>query len=754
MICLALALFLHATELQGRAPDARDSAQSGTIRGTVVDGSTGGPLSGVVVVLEGSDGQAVTGPDGAFSFAGVAVGRHTLFVSLIGYALARPVVDVTKGGTTTVVVPLAGGTGAYNETVTIVADPFRGTASAVPAAMVLTSAEILELRGVLTDDPLRAVQALPSVATGDDFRSEFSVRGSDYAHLGLTIDDMPIGWPVHTVRDREAEGSISLVNGDVIESAALLAGAYPQDRPGRTGAWLDLTMREGSRGGRRIHGSLSASAASAVLEGPLRRRGSWLVSARRSYLQWLLDRMDEDGGTAFGFTDVQAKLVVDATSRQQLQVTVVGGRAKLRDEHARPDQNSVGHATARTGLVSLGLRSTRGSTLVLTQRLAVAATDFRTDATLGATLADGSSSRLAYRASLDWAAAPALSLNAGMYVQREGTHEAYIRFQQVPRGPSYAITERVNGSASMGLAHVRAAWRIGRRLSVDAGVMEDGSTLVRSSAWSPWLLLRAPLRAGMMLRAGFDRHRQVPGIDQVAGTFAGVGVRRERARQVEVALEQQIAPALRWQVTAYDRRERDILRLHGSEAYIEGERIVLPSAAPFWAQTLSGTSRGIEVQVQRRATSGLTGWIGYAYGRARSADRSRREAFWGDFDQRHTLNLFAQQRLSARTSVSGKLRVGSNFPIPGYLTERGGALWLGSSRNAVRLPRYVRLDLRANHTFNLDRRRLTLFVEAINLLDRDNYAADTVRIQASGRVTGERHSLFPFLPSAGLVIDF
>ena len=34
----------------------------------------------------------------------------------------------------------------------------------------------------------RAVQALPGVATGNDFRSDFSVRGSDSRHMGLSID--------------------------------------------------------------------------------------------------------------------------------------------------------------------------------------------------------------------------------------------------------------------------------------------------------------------------------------------------------------------------------------------------------------------------------------------------------------------------------------------------------------------------------------------------------------------------------------
>jgi len=41
---------------------------------------------------------------------------------------------------------------------------------------VLGSRELLALRGLIADDPFRAVQMLPGVSTGDDFRAEFALR--------------------------------------------------------------------------------------------------------------------------------------------------------------------------------------------------------------------------------------------------------------------------------------------------------------------------------------------------------------------------------------------------------------------------------------------------------------------------------------------------------------------------------------------------------------------------------------------------
>ena len=119
------------------------------------------------------------------------------------------------------------------------------------------------------------------------------------------------------------------------------------------------------------------------------------------------------------------------------------------------------------------------------------------------------------------------------------------------------------------------------------------------------------------------------------------------------------------------------------------------------------------------------------------------------------MNLYGHYAISSRTSVSGKLLLGSNFPMPGLLgaagappvhrrpPERGGA------------PGYARLDIRANHVFNYTKRRLTLFVEVMNVLDRSNVRWTSPGIAfPSGRALDYLQELFPMLPSAGLLIEF
>lgn len=45
---------------------------------------------------------------------------------------------------------------------------------------------------------------------------------------------------------------------------------------------------------------------------------------------------------------------------------------------------------------------------------------------------------------------------------------------------------------------------------------------------------------------------------------------------------------------------------------------------------------------------------------------------------------------------------------------------LSTERNALRLPAYSRLDVRADRAFNWSGRRLTVFVDVANILNRTN----------------------------------
>ena len=726
------------------------------MRGRVVDARTSAPLEKAPLVVEDTGQSTQTGADGRFELAGLPPGPHRLSVSVIGYALARREVLVEPGAALDLTIALTEGTTTYTESVTVTPDAFRLPSDPVAAGQVLGSAELMNLRGVLADDPLRAVQVLPGVATGDDLRSEFTVRGSDFRHITFTVDGFATPYLLHTVRgveDRGPTGSVAMINSDVLEDVTLLNGGYPQRFGGHTGAEVDFRVRDGSRDRRIFHVAVSGTNASAVAEGPLGRshKGSWLLSGRQSYLDAIVHRLTNDA-VSFGFSDAQARLAYDVTPRQRVSVTFLAGRSRFQNSPDRMDLDDL-HVGTNRSVVAVGSWRLTLPRALITQRVLTSRNQFRNENSNRFELDRGRDRQLAYRADVSMPLAHALDLEAGGSAER--LDDSRLRRRLSSSRQSLFLLDDYSGNGTSAGGYVGMRWSPIPTVTVSPGVRADRWSLTHQATTSPWLQSEWRLRTGTRFRAAAGEYRQFADFDQVLGVSGGTNLVPERAVQYDAGIEQRIDGTLRVSAAIYDREERGMLRRFGSEVRLVGNRVVRGSAAAKYENRLNGHARGIEVLVQRSDSQRFSGWLSYAYARTRYEDSVAGEQFWSDFDQRHTLNACAVYRGSARASYVGKLRVGSSFPIPGYYAERDGSFLVTDVRNTARLPVYARLDLRANHTFTWSSRRLTLFAEVINVLNRANVRFNPPGVNVTSHETTKPfNTMLPIVPSVGLLIEF
>jgi hypothetical protein len=720
-----------------------------------VDARTGAALERVLVVVEGTDKSALTDAEGRFRIDGLSPGPHRLFVSVVGYSLFRR--DFILGAEpATLTVRLSEGTTAYSETVTVTPDLFRGPLDPVPSASILGSAELLNLRGVLADDPLRAVQVLPGVATGDDLRSEFTVRGSDFRHITFTVDGFATPYLLHTVRgveDRGPTGSVAMINSDVLEDVTLLNGGYPQRFGGHTGAEVDFRLRDGSRERRIFHAAISGTNASAVAEGPIgnSRRGSWLISGRQSYLDLLVRRLTFRA-VSFGFGDAQAKVAYDLSSRHRLDFTALAGRSRFENDPIQRDIDDV-HVGMNASVVGVaGWRFTMPR-LIVTQRVLAADNRFRNENSAGFELDNGRDRQLGYRADVTASLRQSFDVAGGAEVERRDNSR--VRRRLAANRITLVQLDDYAGHGLLTGGYASARWTPGR-FTVAPGIRADRWGLTEQSTVSPWLQSEFRATPALRIRASAGRYQQFADFDKVLGVSGGVDLRPEQADQYDIGVEHRFGRAYRVSATVYDREERNMLRRSGGETRVTGARVVRGTAATRFENRLDGAARGLEFMLQRTAAGrGVSGWFSYALGRIRYRDTVSGERFWGDADQRHTMNAYASYRHSDRASFVAKLRIGSNFPIPGYYAETNGAYFITDVRNTARLPVYGRLDLRANRAFNWSRRRLTLFAEVINVLNRDNVRFQPPGVNVTTRtVSNPFSSMLPTVPSLGVLIEF
>lgn len=744
---LLLAL-LSITPLQQRLPAQGTSV----LQGMVVDAATQTPLAGARVWIVELGLTAHSGADGRFTFEHLPGGSFTITVSQIGYIFVKRSVDLPDKSTMRIVIPLAEGQGTYSENVTVVAAPERPAEPGVASQTTIGSGGLQSLRSVATDDPLRAVQALPGATTGDDFRSEFSVRGASFRQMGIVIDNVATPMLVHTVKGHDDTGSVAMINTDILDSVSLMAGAQPQRDGNWLGGTLKFTVREGSRDRTQLRIAASDTGAAAVIEGPLGRgrRGSWLYSVRKSYAAWLIRKIDPTYGSTLGFYDMQSKFAFDLTSRQQLQFLMIGGNADYFQSNTSL-ANGLHTANSRSLVGSLVWRYARPS-FQLSQRVSNAYSDFQNLGLVGQNQGDGHARSLIARTDMLWIASPALTAEAG--AQTETTHD-----QQILRAYTTVTSTTVKLRSEDGYGGDRtlsSAWAQFTAKSpfgalvAGARLITDAAKATPYPAW--WILGEARLGARAQLRAGVGRSVQYPDLSQTF--YAPARLVPERATSFDLSAEFKITPTISTRVNGYRRNESDILRAYSHEPRLVNNKLVA-ATLPVWRNTLDGTSRGAEFLLQRKAVTGLVGWISYGYGHTRYNDTLTHESFDGDFDQRHTVNVFIEERLSYRTAISLKVRTGSSPPLPGYFKGTVDSLFLSDTRNQVRLPTYLRIDARANRTFTYNQRRLTLFMEVINLTGRRNLGTSEGSVNGKTFLaTSWTEKLIPWLPSIGILIEF
>jgi len=716
------------------------------IRGRVLDARTGQPIDKARVATPAA--ATSTDRDGRFLLATTTAEPVEVTVSAVGYGRLRRTVTA---GPTELDFHLAQDAAVYDERVEVRpalfdAEPDR------PLAHTLQNVELRNLAGVVTDDALRAVQSLPGIVAGDDFYGSFSVRGSGFQNTGLYIDGVLVNSPFHTIRDLNDAFSLTILNNDVIDGVTMLNGAAPARYGDRVGGVLSLDTRDGSRDRTRVRASLGATGASLVAEGPLGSSGtSWLLGARKSFLDYVVKAIQEVTSFVIGYTDVQAKLSHRAGAHA-LSLFMLHGASDYEDSSPGLPRNDVAGATATTQLLSARwVWSPSARTVFTTAGFWTRETGDNQNAR-AETLFESTSAQSGGRVDLTRQLGSSHTLQAGVIARRLSSRQAEAAFPRTGPATSSHLFDEALWQPGL---YVQDGWKSAAgRVDLTLGVRFDRESAGQRQNVLPRAsgTVRLTERSRISFAAG--GYAQFPGLDQLFGQAGNRDLVAERSDHFTLGVDHRLSSTVRAQVQLYNQEERDRIGQAQLEPRLDGGRVSVPQNGTL-RNAWSGTSRGVEVLVQRRSPNGVTGWVSYALAHAELEDADTGLAFDSDFDQRHTVNAYLSYRVSDRTNVSTKFRYGSNTPVAGYYEESGGDFRLSRERNLARLPAYSRLDVRGNRTFTMGRARLTAYVEVLNLLNHSNfrYTGRSIFLPR-GEVTFSHDTQFPILPAAGFTVEW
>ncbi|NAS12636.1 TonB-dependent receptor [Poritiphilus flavus] len=263
-------------------------AQTGTIKGLVIDKQSETPLDGATIELLNADRATgvITDMDGRFSLNNVPIGRQVIRISYIGYESSTiPNIEVTTGKDVFLNILLIESFNQLNEVI-LTTDTNKDQALnklATVSARQFGLEEVTRFSGGRSDVG-RLAANFAGVSAPDDSRNDIVVRGNSPTGLLWRLEGIPIPSPNHYSTAGTTGGPVSALNPNMLKNSDFLTSAFPAEYGNAVGGVFDLGFRKGNLDNYEFALQTGIfTGVEATAEGPLgKKNGSFLIAARYS----------------------------------------------------------------------------------------------------------------------------------------------------------------------------------------------------------------------------------------------------------------------------------------------------------------------------------------------------------------------------------------------------------------------------------------------------------------------------------------
>ncbi len=741
---------------------------SGAIRGTVYDAVTKEPIVGANVFVLGTSFGAASDLNGVFSIGGLPPGSYSVQASVIGYkAQISTDVAAAPGREVQLVFALQPASIDFDEVV-IEAAWFRENADAQVSAQSLSYEEIRRAPGGL-EDVIRAISVLPGVVQASAGRNDLIVRGGAPSENLYVVDNLEIPNINHFGTQGATGGPLSFVNLDFVQDVTFATGGFGVRYGDKLSSVMDIRLKEGRRD--RLGGKLTVSASQFGLnaEGPIGSAGSYLFSARRSYLDFIFK------AAGFGFVpeywDFTGKATVAIDQQNEISFLGIGALDNVRFFNDTEDQRftnsrilgnsqnqyftnfSWKHLMGK-GFVTVGF----GRTFVdydFLQTDSLLSPVFRSDSKEGET---------SLRADGVWLLDRDLEFSfggLGKLARIQGDFALTPTSNTVQSGPALpALANRWDTTAFKGSAHVQLARTFFNRLRVTLGGRFDYFNMIDNPvAIAPRASMRYNLSELTTLTLSGGSYYQAPSYIWLMSNSYNAGLKHVRVDQVVLGIERLLRSDLKVRLEGYFKDYSDY------PASIDRPWLVLANTgagyggaedgfSAFGIEDLvsegTGRSRGIELLVQKRLSEvPVYGIFSLSYNNTAYAARDG-VLRPGLYDQRIILNLSGGYKFDEHWEASLKFRYGSGTPYTPF--NASGEQLFASDYNAALLPPFHSLDVRVDRRWFFTGWNLIAYIDIQNIYNRKN--SQSYRWDPRNNIVESTGGSIGILPTIGVSAEF
>jgi hypothetical protein len=295
-------------------------AQDGEVRGRVFNKVNNEGIPFANVILLGTDYGTVTDIDGYYTISNITPGFYNIRTSFVGFRSKTEFdIQVTRASAVRLDFELMEEAADLSE-VTVSAEFSRSDETPISVRRLNTN-EIERYPGG-NRDISRVIQSLPGVSSTATFRNDIIIRGGAPNENKFFVDEIEVPVINHFSTQGSSGGPVGILNVNLIKNVDVITGGFPADRMNSLSSFFEFSLKEGRKDKMFTQMTVGASEFAISNEGPLGEKTTYIVSARRSYLQFLFRAL----GLPFlpTFNDFTVKTTTKINAKTELTFLAVG----------------------------------------------------------------------------------------------------------------------------------------------------------------------------------------------------------------------------------------------------------------------------------------------------------------------------------------------------------------------------------------------------------------------------------------------
>ncbi len=741
------------------------SAQTGSISGIAIDQSTQEALPLAVVQVLGSPFGTSAGVDGKFSITNIPVGIYQIRASLIGYEpMILSDIVVATGRPAELRLQLVQSDIGL-EGVEVRSSYFQKSPDAPVSVQRLSYEEIRRSPGGF-EDVVRAISVLPGVAQVQAGRNDLVVRGGAPSENLFTVDNIEIPNINHFGTQGSGGGPLSFINLDFVRETSFSTGGFGVRYGDRLSSVLNINLRDGRSD--RVGGkaTIAATQFGLNLEGPLGGDGSFVVSARRSYLDFIF----KAAGFSFvpEYWDFLGRVNYRLDSHNELTFLVLGALDDInifdRDADDRFSNSRILGTEQRQYASGISLRHlfSRGFATFTLGRSFVRYDGIQRDSLLNPVFVNKSDeSETSLRADVVYKVSRSAELSFGSIVKR-------VRFRSNLALPGYVTSfgdtlqvrvEEYATAATKAAAYAQFSQRLFGNIVLTAGGRLEYFDLISSQfVFSPRGSVSYEVSPQTTVTASVGLYHQSPSYIWLVAHRANRDLVPVRAVQHILGVEHLLRPDLKVRVEGFVKDysnypaslDRTYLVLANTGGGFGGSD---DNFSSFGLDRLvsrgTGRSYGLEFLLQKKLSEiPLYGLASFTWSRTRftALDGVERP---GAFDQEYLVNLTAGYQFDERWEASMRFRYATGRPYTPFTNTGTQNV---AEYNSQRIKAGHGLDVRVDRRWNFSNWDLIIYLDVQNVYN--NKFSGGVRWNAREQRVEINDSAIGILPSIGVSAEF